>query len=69
MLGRAGKNDLTPAAARSLEDVDMHLHARQGHGEFLGKVGDLRVRTSKPLRNAASRGIRQRGDRGIEVGL
>src|SRR5205823_37322 len=52
-----------------LQDADVLLHARQGHVELLGKVRDRRVCTSELLQNAASGGIRERGERGIEAGL
>jgi hypothetical protein len=44
------------------------LHARQGHVELLGKVRDRSVCTSELLQNAASGGVRERGERGIEAG-
>src|SRR5678816_2298026 len=53
---------------RLLQDADMLLHARQGHVELLGKVRDRSVRTPELLQNAASGGVRQRGERGIEAG-
>ena len=36
--------------------------------ELLGEVRDRSVRTPEPLQNAASGGVRERGERGIEVG-
>src|SRR5262249_4519017 len=51
-----------------LQDADVLLHAREGHVELLGKVRDRSVGTSEPLQNAASGGIRERGERGIEAG-
>src|SRR6266508_253428 len=51
-----------------LQDADVLLHAREGHVELLGKVRDRSVRTSQLLQNAASGGIRERGERGIEAG-
>jgi hypothetical protein len=36
--------------------------------ELLGKVRDRSVGTSEPLQNAASGGIRERGERSIETG-
>src|SRR4029450_7573480 len=50
-----------------LQDADVLLHAREGHMELLGKVGDRSVGTSELLQNAASSGIRERGERGIEA--
>jgi hypothetical protein len=47
----------------------MFLHAREGHVEPLGKGCDRSVRTPELLQNAASGGVRQRAERGIEVGL
>src|SRR5579872_3141727 len=51
-----------------LQDADMLLHAREGHVEFLGKVRDRSVRTPELLQDAASGGVRERGERGIEAG-
>src|SRR6476660_730193 len=53
---------------RLLQDADMLLHAREGHVELVGKVRDRRVCTSELLQNAASGGIRERGERGIKAG-
>ncbi len=47
----------------------MFLHAREGHVEPLGKGRDRSVRTPELLQNAASGGIRERAERGIEVVL
>ena len=46
----------------------MLLHAREGHLELLGEVRDRSVRTAELLQNAASGGVRERGERGIEAG-
>src|SRR4249919_2737534 len=54
---------------RLLQDTDMLLHAREGHVELLGKVGDRSVCTPELLQNAASGGVRKRGERGIEAGF
>src|SRR5271156_668403 len=51
-----------------LQDADVLLHAREGHVELLGKVRDRSVCASKLLQNAASSGVRERGERGIEAG-
>src|SRR5262249_8074053 len=51
-----------------LQDADVLLHAREGHVELLGKVRDRSVCTSELLQNAASGGVRERGERGIEAG-
>src|SRR5436190_16411871 len=53
---------------RPLQNADMLLHAREGHVELLGKVRDRSVCTSELLQNAASGGVRERGERGIEAG-
>ena len=47
----------------------MFPHARKGHVEPLGKGCDRSVRTPELLQNAASGGVRERAERGIEVGL
>src|SRR5262245_46197155 len=54
---------------RLLQDTDVLLHAGEGHMELLGKVRDRSVGMSKLLQNAASGGVRERGERGIEVGF
>src|SRR5574341_316533 len=46
----------------------MLLHAREGHVELLGKVRDRSVCTPELLQNAASGGVGERGERGIETG-
>src|SRR6185369_6554467 len=51
-----------------LQDADVLLHAREGHVELLGQVRDRSVGTSELLQNAASGGIREGGERGIEAG-
>src|SRR5204863_5531582 len=53
---------------RLLQDADVLLHAREGHVELLGKVRDRRVCTPELLQHAASGGVRERGERGIEAG-
>src|SRR5579863_7519475 len=53
---------------RLLQDADMLLHAREGHVELLGKVRDRGVCTPEVLQNAASGGIRECGERGVEAG-
>src|SRR5215468_3334849 len=50
-----------------LQDADVLLHAREGHVELLGKVRDRSVGTSELLQNAASGGIRERGERVIQA--
>src|SRR4029450_916526 len=44
------------------------LHARESHVELLGKLRDRSVCTSELLQNAASGGVRERGERGIQAG-
>ena len=51
-----------------LQDADVLLHAREGHVELLGEVRDRSVGASELLQNAASGGVRERGERGIEAG-
>src|SRR5215468_2588023 len=51
-----------------LQDADVLLHAREGHVEPVSKVRDRGVGTSELLQNAASGGIRERAERGIEAG-
>src|SRR5271170_1445050 len=53
---------------RLLQDADMLLHAREGHAKFLGKARDRSVCTPELLQNAASGGVRERGERGIKAG-
>src|SRR5207344_170204 len=53
---------------RLLQDADVLLHAREGHVELLGKVRDRSVCTPELLQNAASGGVRERGERGMEAG-
>src|SRR5262245_45542277 len=48
---------------RLLQDTDVLLHARQGHVELHGKVGDRSVCTPELLQNAASGDVRERGER------
>src|ERR1700733_12232521 len=51
-----------------LQDADMLLHAGKGHAELLGEVCDRSARTAELLQNAASGGVRERGERGVEAG-
>src|SRR6202790_2061394 len=51
-----------------LQDANVLLHAREGHVELPGKVRDRSVCTPELLQNAASGGVRERGERGIEAG-
>src|SRR5213593_2251574 len=52
---------------RLLQDADVLLHARQGHVELVGKVRDRGVCMAELLQNAASGGVRERGERAIEA--
>src|SRR5499426_3745143 len=52
-----------------LQDADVLLHARERHVELPGKIGDRSICTSDVLQNAASGGVRERSERGIEAGL
>src|SRR5580700_11136282 len=47
----------------------MFLHARKGHVEPFGKGCDRSVRTPELLQDAAAGSVRERAERGIEVGL
>src|SRR5262245_61634750 len=51
-----------------LQDADVLLHAREGHLELVGKIRDRSVGAPEQLQNAASGGVRERGERGIEAG-
>src|SRR5262249_2156151 len=61
--GFAGGDD-----PRLLQNADVLLHPRERHVELLGKVRDRGVCTPELLQHAASGGIRERGERGIEAG-
>src|SRR6185295_2568385 len=50
-----------------LQDADVLLHARERHVELLGQHRDRCIATSELLENAAPGGIRERGERGIEL--
>src|SRR3954469_5230291 len=54
---------------RLLQDADVLLHAREGHVELLGQVRDRRVCPPELLENAASGGVGERSERGVEAGL
>src|SRR4249920_3581749 len=49
-----------------LQDADVLPHAGKGHVERLGQICDRSVGTSELLQNAASGGVRERGERDIE---
>src|SRR5262249_1271424 len=51
---------------RLLQDADVLLHPRERHMELLGEVRDRSVRTSELLQDAASGGVRKRGERRIK---
>src|SRR5262245_2112142 len=51
-----------------LQDADVLLHAREGHAELPGKIRNRSVGTPELLQDAASGGVRERGERGIEAG-
>src|SRR5690606_29206109 len=53
---------------RLFQDADVLLHAREGHTELPGKLRDRRVRMPQPFQDAASGGVRERGERGIQRG-
>src|SRR6476620_8117957 len=53
---------------RLLQDAHMLFHTRERHVKLPGKVRDRRVCTSELLQNTASSGVRERGERRIEVG-
>src|ERR671911_1993837 len=49
-----------------LQDADVLPHAREGHVERFGQIRDRSVGMSELLQNAASGGVRERRERGIE---
>src|SRR5262249_41242584 len=51
-----------------LQDADVLLHARERHVKLLSQVRNRSVGTPELLQNAASGGVRERGERGIEAG-
>jgi hypothetical protein len=46
----------------------MLLHAREGHVEFVGELGDRRIPAAELLQDTAPRGVRERGEGDIEAG-
>src|SRR5262249_33113756 len=52
-----------------LQDADVLLHPREGHVELHGKVRNRSVCAPELLQNAPSGGVRDRAERGIEVGV
>src|SRR5439155_27186830 len=69
LAGSHASDLLRPNEPGLLQDADVFLHARGGHVELLGKIRDRRVCASELLENAASGGVRERGERGVETGL
>src|SRR5262245_34029882 len=51
-----------------LQDADVLLHAREGHVELPGEVRDRGLGAAALLEDPASRGVRKRGERGVEAG-
>src|SRR5262245_14415097 len=54
---------------RLFQDAHVLLHSRERHVKPVGKLRDRRVSTSEPLEHAASRGVGECGERGIEGGM
>src|ERR1051325_6054451 len=52
-----------------LQNADVLLHARERHVELLGQSRDRSVGVPELLENAASGGIRERGERSIQLGM
>src|SRR4051812_43562833 len=52
-----------------LQYADVLLHAREGHVEFPGEIGDRGLSTSELLQYPASSDVRESGERGVEVGI
>src|SRR6187200_1782058 len=52
---------------RLLQDADVLLHTGQSHVKPAGKLGNRSVATSELLQHAAPGGVRQRGERSIQV--
>src|SRR5262249_25137695 len=55
--------------AGQFEHADVLLHARQGHVEPAGKVGDRRVAARKLFEHATAGGVGQGRKRAVEVGV
>jgi hypothetical protein len=51
-----------------LQDADMFLHAGEGHVEALRQRGDRRVGSAELLEDAASGGVGERAEGGVDVG-
>src|SRR4051812_38683117 len=69
LAGPHAANLLRGDEPRLLQDADVLLHAREGHVELSGKLGDRSVCASELLQNATPGGVRERGERGIQVGI
>src|SRR5262245_62106144 len=54
---------------RVLQEADVLFHAREGHVELLCQVRDRGFRVTQLLEDAATGDVRQRSERGIEVGV
>src|SRR5262245_49767891 len=54
---------------RLFQDAHVLFHSRERHVKLPGKIRDRRVCTSELLKNAASRGVGECGERGIEGGV
>src|SRR5690348_8660266 len=54
---------------RLLQHADVLLHAREGHLESLGKIGDRGIRIPELIQHATPRDIGERGERRVEAGL
>src|SRR5262245_52934598 len=55
--------------ARLFQDADVLLHSRERHVKLLGQIRDRRVCTAELLENAASRGVGECGEGGVEGGV
>src|SRR5581483_1651455 len=53
---------------RLLQNADVFFHARQRHLELLGQLRDRSVASSELLQHATPRGVRERGEGGVQVG-
>jgi mono/diheme cytochrome c family protein len=53
---------------RLFQHADVLLHARQGHAEGLGQLGDRGVRPPELFQHPAPRRVRERGEGGVESG-
>src|SRR5919202_2636633 len=67
LAGPHAPNLLRPDEPGLLQDDNVLLHAREGHVERLGKIRDRRVCAPELLQDAASGGVREGGERGVET--